>query len=249
MVMKVEREMLVNGNIFGYINIYVFDKIYVIVQIFELKTFQITVNYDKNKVNESIQCIFDKLWIVYAHYKANFTDITYYETEDEDDLLNYELKCEGYINDKFMFDYDDFEILKSNYVQGGFIRREYYLNHPDLLDHTTKESIDIHVSSKMLKVIYNTTIINNIVILENDKIENTDKIIECIFNKLQDSTGYIVKTIINGYYTYNFKNLAFLLSYDLQLPRFSDKSAEAGVIIKNGIVIKNYIDYLFINKL
>jgi hypothetical protein len=235
--MKIELELLLNDNIFGYITIYVLEKLHVIVNIFEFKTFQIICNYDKDKIKESTQCILEKLWIIYGHYQANFIDIIE-DLEEDIDLSFYEIICNGSISDDYIFEFDDFENCKSNKFTYMFIedyccvRREYYLTYKDIIDHTHKESIDIYISSDMLKVIYDNTQISNI------KIENfseIDKMIECIFTTLQSSTIYITKTMINMYYNYNKTNLDYLLSCDLKLPSFYKfKNEYTGSIMKDG---------------
>ena len=73
-IMHVEREMLYNDIPFGGIEIFVVDKLYIIVQIFEFRTFMITSAYDPNELDAVINTVLEKLWIVFAHYKANFID-------------------------------------------------------------------------------------------------------------------------------------------------------------------------------
>jgi hypothetical protein len=249
--MKVERELLLRDNVFGYIDIYVLEKMHVIVNVFEFNTFQIICTYDKDKIKESIQCILEKLWIIYGHYQANFIDTIEdieENTKENADLSGYEITCNGYITDDYVFEFDDFENCKSNKSNYMFIedycciRREYYLTHKNIIDHTYSESIDIYISSDMLKVIHNkhdNTLISNI------KIESyfeLDKMIECIFTTLQSS--YIHKTMINRYYNYNSQNLKYLLSCKLKLPTFDTSKCEY-----NGYIIKNDKEYIFIKKL
>lgn len=244
--MKIERELLLHDNIFGYITIYVLEKLHIIVNVFEFKTFQIICSYDKDKIKESTQCILEKLWITYGHYQANFIDIME-DVEEDIDLSFYEIICNGSISDDYIFEFDDFENCKSNKFNYMFIedycsvRKEYYLTNKDIINHTYRDSIEIYISSDILKVIYGNMEISNI------KIENyfeIDKIIECIFTTLQSSTIYMTKTMINMYYNYNKTNLDYLLSCNLKLPTFAKFENEY-----TGSIMKNDKEYIFIKKL
>jgi len=221
--MKLDRHLILNDNIYGYITIYVYDKIYIIVDIFELKTYQIICNYvDK----DFSMCILHKLWQIYSHYEATYID--YIEYNIYEDIPECNLVCNGYISENSTFEFDDSVILQNNYIQECCISRD---------------SIDIYIASKTLKVIYNDIQISNIKV---DQIDELEKIIECIFRTLTLSTSDIK---INKYYNYNAKNLNYIYTYsnsnNIKLPQYDRFKYEY-----NGSIVKNYRasqeEYIFI---
>lgn len=223
--MKVERHLILNGNIYGYITIYIYDKIYIIVDIFELKTYQIICDYvDK----DFSMCILHKLCQIYLHYEATYID--YIDYNIYEDIPECNLVCNGYISKDFIFEFDDSIILENNYIQECCISKDY---------------IEIYIASNMLKVIYNDIQISNIMI-KIDQIDELEKIIECIFRTLTISKS---DAKINNYYTYNTKNLNFIYTYsnsnNIKLPQYDKFKYEY-----NGSIVKNYRssqeEYIFI---
>jgi len=211
--MKLDRHLILNGNIYGYITIYIYDKIYIFVDIFELKTYNIICDYVTKDFLNISTCIIDKLWQIYAHYEASYID--YIDYNIYEDLPECNLVCNGFISENYKFEFDDLIILQNNYIQECSICRYYN----DLGD----DSINIYIGSKMLKVIYNKydIQISNIII---DMSYEFEKIIECIFQTLSVSK-FDIKTYINNYYTYNTKNLNYIYTYsyfnNLKLPEYN----------------------------
>ena len=177
---------------------------------------------------------------MYGRYEGKFIDCVCQGLPMSDD---FELKCIGRLLSlsSMMFEYDDSYIFKRNFMfDECCVCREFYLNSTDFEDHNFKTSIDIHVSFNMLKVVHENTLIHSICISENDQI---NCILECIFDTLQCSTGFIVKNTINRFYTYNSQNLSYLISTKTHLPEFAPFEYEY-----NGHVEKNGEEYIFINN-
>ena len=226
-----EREMSVYGNIFGNVNVYVNECLYVVVNIFEFKTFVISC---KCKLEMNIQCILRKLWIMYGHYGATFIDTVYHDEDVYSPMC--ELTCSGYIVHNCAFEFDDHCILKANYHEECCVRREYYKTEKAIENHMYKEATDIYICSNMLKVVHGDMVINNISVPES---YDMALVLNCIFNTLSCPSGFIIKTRINQVYTYNASNLEYLMSRNYKLPCFSPfKNEYTGCVVNNG---KEYI--------
>jgi hypothetical protein len=239
-MIQIEREMQKDGNIFGYVSLNIDEEIiHVTVEMFELKTFVITCDFKNTDTKTCIQHILHKLWKIYGRYEASFTDTIQYGLPKY--LPSCELTCFGYISDSCLFNFDDHIILKANYIQDHdecCLRREFYENENDYENHAYNTSIDIYICSNMLVVVHDESRINNIKI---PKSYDMSQVLECIFCALQRSDGYIVKTVINQFYTYNKKNLEYIISRNPKLPCFSPFKHECvGYVVKSE---KEYIMY------
>ena len=241
MVQQVEREMFYNGEVCGYIIIYVFAKIHLSVLIFEFKPFQIICDYKKENLDDTIQAILLKLWIVYADYKTSYIDT---KSDTDASIPCHERSCNGYMTANNLFEYDDFCNLQAHSIlpcNDFCVHREIYASQNDIFNHISHDSIDIYIKSKLLNVIYQQTQINiNIA----PYMDSLDKVFECIFSFfLPDSKEYIAKTTINNFYTYNQRNMEYMLSCDYDLPIFDSIPWYEG-----SIVVNECGEFIFIKK-